>query len=75
MICYAHIEVLVTFLLVNFGGFLVITRDHAVGFWRNLEEIDAQASRSFLNSSGTEISGFKTKQSKFKVSKHFENRF
>ena len=25
---YAHIEVLVTFLLVNFFGFLVITRDH-----------------------------------------------
>ena len=25
---YAHIEVLVTFLLINFFGFLVITRDH-----------------------------------------------
>ena len=25
---YAHIEVLVTLLLVNFLGFLVITRDH-----------------------------------------------
>ena len=25
---YAHIEVLVTFLLVNFLGLLVITRDH-----------------------------------------------
>ena len=25
---YAHIEVLVTFLLVNFFGFLIITRHH-----------------------------------------------
>ena len=27
---YAHIEVLVTFLLVDFFGFLVITRHHAI---------------------------------------------
>ena len=25
---YAHIEIVVTFLVVNFFGFLVITRDH-----------------------------------------------
>ena len=36
---YAHIEVLVTFLLVNFLGFLVITRYPTMRFWRKLVEI------------------------------------
>ena len=37
---YAHIEVLVTFLLVIFFGFLVITRSHEDVYGRNLVEID-----------------------------------
>ena len=36
---YAHIEVLVTFLLVNFLGFLVITRDHGSFEGRHQVEI------------------------------------
>ena len=36
---YAHIEVLVTFLLVNFVGFLVITRDHGSFEGRHQVEI------------------------------------
>ena len=36
---YAHIEVLVTFLLVNFFGFLVITRDHGSFEVRHYVEI------------------------------------
>ena len=36
---YAHIEVLVTFLLVNFLGFLVITRDHGSFGGRHQVEI------------------------------------
>ena len=37
---YAHIEVLVTFLLVNFFGFSVITRTPLLGFGRNLVEMN-----------------------------------
>ena len=37
---YAHIEVLVTFLLVKIFGFLVITRSHEDVYGRNLVEID-----------------------------------
>ena len=36
---YAHIKVLVTFLLVNFLGFLVITRDHGSFEGRHQVEI------------------------------------
>ena len=32
---YAHIEVVVAFLVVNFFTFLVITRRHGLGFGRN----------------------------------------
>ena len=37
---YAHIEVVVAFLVVNFFGFLVIARYHTMRFWRNLEEMN-----------------------------------
>ena len=36
---YAHIEVVVAFLVVNFFGFLVITRNHTMRFGPKLEEI------------------------------------
>ena len=36
---YAHIEVLVTFLLVNFFSFLVITRSHELRIGPNLVQI------------------------------------
>ena len=36
---YAHIEVVVTFLVVNFFGFLVITRHHGSFEGRHLVEI------------------------------------
>ena len=37
---YAHIEVLVTFFLVNFFGSLVITRDHGSFEGRHLVEMN-----------------------------------
>ena len=46
---YAHIEALVTFLLVNLFGFWVITRYRAMRFGRKLEETFLLASRTFLN--------------------------
>ena len=46
--CYAHIEIVVTFLAVNFVDLLVITQHHAMHFWHKLEEIVLSASRSFL---------------------------
>ena len=45
---YIHIEIDVTFLVVNFFGCLVITRHHAMRFWPKLEEMFLSASRSFL---------------------------
>ena len=36
---YAHIEVLVTFLLVKIFGFWVIARYRTMRFWRKLEEM------------------------------------
>ena len=36
---YAHIEIVVTFLVVNFFGFLVITRDHGSFEGRHWVEI------------------------------------
>ena len=36
---YAHIEIVVTFLVVNFLGFLVIARYPTMRFWRNLVEM------------------------------------
>ena len=50
---YAHIEIVVTFLVVNFFGFLVITRNPTMRFGPKLEEIFLSASRSFLYLSGT----------------------
>merc|ERR1712093_226107 len=50
---YAHIEIVVAFLVVNFSGFLVITRNPTMRFGPKLEEIFLAASRSFLYLSGT----------------------
>ena len=50
---YAHIEIVVAFLVVNFFGFLVITRNPTMRFGPKLEEIFLAASRSFLYLSGT----------------------
>ena len=50
---YAHIEIVVAFLVVNFFGFLVITRNHTMRFGPKLEEIFLSASRSFPYLSGT----------------------
>ena len=50
---YAHIEIVVTFLVVNVSGFLVITRNPTMHFGPKLEEIFLSASRSFLYLSGT----------------------
>ena len=50
---YAHIEIVVTFLVVNFFGFLVITRNPTMHFGPKLEEIFLSASRSFLYLSET----------------------
>ena len=36
---YAHIEIVVAFLVVNFFGFWVITRNHTMRFGPKLEEI------------------------------------
>ena len=49
---YAHIEIVVAFLVVNFFGFLVITRNPTMHFGPKLEEIFLSASRSFLYLSG-----------------------
>ena len=46
---YAHIEVLVTFLLVNIFGFWGMARYHTMRFWRKLEEIVLLASQTLLN--------------------------
>ena len=35
----AHIEIIVSFVVVNFFSCLSITRYHEVGFWRNLQDI------------------------------------
>ena len=48
---YAHIEVLVTFLLVNFFGFLVIARCPRAIFHENRWKNFVQASRTFPNRS------------------------
>ena len=49
---YAHIEVVVTLVVVNFFGFLVIAPYPTSRFLRKLVEIFVQASRIFLNRSG-----------------------
>ena len=46
---YAHIEIVVAFLVVKNFGFLVIARYHTIRISRKLEEIFLSASRSFLN--------------------------
>ena len=46
---YAHIEIVVAFLVVKNFVFLVIARYHTIRISRKLEEIFLSASRSFLN--------------------------
>ena len=46
---YAHIEIVVAFLVVKNFGFLVIARYHTIRISRKLEEIFLSASRSFLD--------------------------
>ena len=50
---YVHIELVVAFLVVNFFGFSVITRNPTMHFGPKLEEIFLSVSRSFLYLSGT----------------------
>ena len=49
---YVQCLILLKLILVNFFGFLVITRHHAMHVWRRLEENFLSASRSFLKPPG-----------------------
>ena len=66
-------EILVTFLLVNFFGFLVITRDHGNFGGATRWKFFLQASRSFLNRSGPTNSRKNLKKWNFKISKKSEH--
>ena len=46
---YAHIEIVATALVVNFFGFLIITRHHEVRFRWSLEEMILSVCWTFLN--------------------------
>ena len=53
MFVYAHMLIVVAFLVVKSFSFLVITRNPTMRFGPKLEEIFLSASRSFLYLSGT----------------------
>ena len=50
---YAHMQIVVALIVVNFFSFSVITRPHELGFGPSLDSTQVSASRSFLYSSGT----------------------
>ena len=71
---FAHIEVLVTFLLVKIVGLWVIAGYHTMRFWRKLEETFLLASRTFLNQNFRDQTAGKSQKKSKVFEKNKKNR-
>ena len=73
MFGYAHMLIVVAFLVVKLFSFLVITRNPTMRFGPKLEEIFLSASRSFLYLSGTFLKAINVSFFTPKFSENIEN--